>query len=143
LAVSQPGFSGGQFHGLGGPRGPFMEQEGRTDPILDFPALLLIPRACQFQPEVISCRFPDDIRGPRPVAHLSVTVEVRQVIEELRAGRRGENKFLQVIPELPSVGTVEKSGRRDDEWPGLCQKPLKGRTGDGRIGPSDLDSIQK
>ena len=105
--------------------------------------MLFIPGACQFQPEVICSRLPDSISGPSPLAHPSVTVEVRQVVEELRAGSRGEHEFLQMIHKLPPVGTVEKSGRRDYEWPGLCQKPLKGRTGDLRIGPSNLYRIQK
>ena len=55
------------------------------------------------------------------MAHIPVTVKVRQVVKKLRAGGRREHEFLKMITEMPPIAAVEKGGRGDDERPGLCQ----------------------
>jgi hypothetical protein len=77
------------------------------------------------------------------MAHLSVLVDVRQIVEELCGGNGGEYEFLQMRTEVPTVCAVQESGGGDDERFGLREELLEGRPRDRCLAPSEFVRVEE
>jgi hypothetical protein len=69
-----------------------MEQESFADPFPDPSSFPTLGNARQIHPELVCLRIPDGFDCPCAMAHLTVLVDVRQVVVELcgRSGREYE-----------------------------------------------------
>jgi hypothetical protein len=120
-----------------------MEEESFPDPFLDPSSFPTLRNARHFHPELVCLRIPDGFDRPCALAHLSVCVDVRQVVIELCGGSGGEYEFLKMRAELPTVCAVEDSGGGDHERFGLREELLESRPRDRCLAPSEFVGVEE